>query len=193
MTIEEKESERRRQHIEELKEKITAASGSSASMFISPDCPDVTAESFLEQVLAFEDSEQKPLTDALTASGVTLPAAEELDDERLRAKLWEVIHAMSLFGHYLHNTNHLSDRQLYETLITDTLPEPTTVVPQNPDFACHIDLVGTGSEEDNTLLLRYYADEEMREQWAEDFPDRIPPHEDPPYDRDRHLPNVPGW
>ncbi len=189
---EEQEFERRRQHIEELKERITAISGSPADTFVSPDCPDEIAERFLEHVLAFEDTEQKPLSDALTASGIILPPPEELDDEQLRAKLWEVIRAMSLFGHYLHSTDHLSDRQLYGHLITETLPEPTTLLPQNPDFSCHIDLVSTGSEEHIRLYLRYYAEEETRRQWAKDWPeDIIPPHEDPPYDRDRHLPKGP--
>ncbi len=191
---EEQEYERRRQHIEELKEKITAISGFSDNTFVSPDCPDEVAEKFLEQVLAFEDAEQKPLADALTANGITLPPPEELDDAQLKARLWEVINAMSLFGHYLHNTDHLSDRELYEHLTAESLKEPTTLLPQDPDFSCHIDLVGTGSDEDIRLYLTYYADEEAREQWARDWPDEaIPAHEDPPYDRDRHLPKCPGW
>ncbi len=37
--------------------------------------------------------------------------------------------------------------------------------------------------------LKYYDDEEERVRWRESFPDDpIPEHEDPPYDRDRHLP-----
>jgi hypothetical protein len=40
--------------------------------------------------------------------------------------------------------------------------------------------------------LKYYASEKYRAWWREDFPEyEIPAHEDPPYDRDRHLP-VPG-
>ena len=57
---------------------------------------------------------------------------------------------------------------------------------------CHLDLVGSGSEEDIALWLKYYADEETRVQWARDFPDMVvPPHENPPYDRDRQLPKPP--
>ena len=192
--IEEQEYERRRQHIEGMKERITAISGSPSNTFVSPDCPDEIAEKFLQQVLAFEDAEEKPLSDALAASGITLPPAAELDDRQLRDKLWEVIRAMSLYGHYLHNTDHLSDRELYTRLITEILPEPTTLLPQQSEFCGHIDLVGSGSDEDIQLYLKYYADEEAREQWGEDWPDdEIPPHEDPPYDRDRHLPKGPGW
>jgi hypothetical protein len=188
------EVQRRRQHIVELKDKVTAISGYSDNTFISPDCPDEIAEKFLQQVLAFEESEEKPLSDELMAKGIALPQPEELDDEQLRIKLWEVIHAMAHVGHYLHNTDHLSDRQLYERLIRETLPVPTILKPENPNFACHIDLVGTGSEEDLHLYLKYYAEEEYRQQWSQHWPDdTIPPHEDPPHDRDRHLPNQLGF
>ena len=34
------------------------------------------------------------------------------------------------------------------------------VMPDNPDFAYHIDIIGSGSEEDMSLYLRYYADDE---------------------------------
>jgi hypothetical protein len=57
--------------------------------------------------------------------------------------------------------------------------------------AWRIDLIGSGSEEDIYLWMKYYADEETRRQWKSDFPDyEMPEHEDPPYDRDRHLPGA---
>lgn len=47
-----------------------------------------------------------------------------------------------------------------------------------------------GSEEDTTIYLRYYADEPWRQSWHQEWPNfPIPEHEDPPYDRDRHLPD----
>ena len=55
----------------------------------------------------------------------------------------------------------------------------------------HIDVIGGGSEEDIEIGLRYYDTEEQRGHWAKDFPDDvIPPHEAPPFDRDRHLPGA---
>ncbi|MEI7869901.1 MAG: hypothetical protein WCI11_18595 [Candidatus Methylumidiphilus sp.] len=62
-------------------------------------------------------------------------------------------------------------------------------MPIDGDSAWHVDLVGSGSEEDIERYLRYYADEKTRQDWAKDFPDDVvPEHETPPYDRDRHLP-----
>jgi hypothetical protein len=55
-----------------------------------------------------------------------------------------------------------------------------------------IDLTGSGSDEDNHVYLRYYADEKYRRDWANDWPDdTVPEHEDPPFDRDRYLPQSP--
>jgi len=90
---------------------------------------------------------------------------------------------------FLYNTDHLSDRELYEELWYELLRDENPAMPVNENSACHIDLVGSGSEEDNELYLRYYADEEDRQLWANDWPDdAMPDHETPPYDRDRHLP-----
>jgi len=63
------------------------------------------------------------------------------------------------------------------------------LLPHEPAFSMHLDVVGSGSEEDMAIYLRYYANEETRQSWAADFPDlAVPPHEEPPYDRDRLLP-----
>ena len=78
---------------------------------------------------------------------------------------------------------------MYERLWNHLLREPVTLMPDNPDFACHIDVIGCCSQEDLQIYLKHYADEETRKQWARDSPDDvIPAHEDPPYDRDRYLP-----
>ena len=91
---------------------------------------------------------------------------------------------------FLYSTNHLSDRELYEKLWDDVLQEEGPLLLSCGDSACHIDLVSSGSEEDNELYLRYYADEETRRDWLKDWPDDImPAHEQPPFDRDRHLPS----
>lgn len=188
---EDQERERCRHHIEELTKKIDSMEGGNVSMGFSPDFPDAEREKFLMKIVAMEGLDERPLFDILVEAGVDMPPAEELDDTRLEARLWEVIHAMEEFGHYLQNTDHLSDRDLYKRLWTETLREPTSVMPENPRFACFIDIVGTGSVEDLRLYLKYYADEETRREWAKDWAwGSVPEHEDPPYDRDRRLPGA---
>jgi len=185
-------SEKRRNHIREMEEKIQKLSGGRAEIGFSPTCPEALHEKFLEHVLAFEESEKVTLYDELVKGGVQLSPPEELAGERLESKLWDVIRGMALLGAYLHNTNHLSDRDLYDRLWREILPKPTVVMPMNPSFAQHIDMIGSGSEEDIRLFLKYYADEEDRQDWARRWPnDDLPEHETFPFDRDAALPSAP--
>lgn len=156
---------------------------------MSKDDPEDLKEAFLDRMAEYESREPRPLLDAVTESGVTLPPPEELDDAQISAKLWELIHWLSLAGTFLHNTDHLSDRELYTELWREELREPTVLMPEDTSFGYHIDMVGSGSEEDIHLYLKHYADERTRQSWKKDWPeDEIPEHEDPPYDRDRRLP-----
>ncbi|NLV32515.1 MAG: hypothetical protein GXY47_15340 [Acidobacteria bacterium] len=147
------------------------------------------AEMFAQEMRFMERVGARPLFDHLEEGGVALPSPETLDDEALHARLWEVIRAMALLGHYLTSTDHLSDRELYERLWNEILREPSCIPPQGSRAACHIDILGGCSAEDLAIRMKYYADEDEREGWASDFPDdEMPPHEDLPYDRDQFLP-----
>ncbi len=148
-------------------------------------------DEFWDHVEAFEREEPKALSVVLPETGVALPPPDELDDAQLSIKLWEIINMLSLLGTFLHNTDHLSDRELYTELWGEILREPMVLMPGNAAFACHIDMVGSGSEEHMHLYMKYYADEKARRSWLKDWPDDVlPEHEDPPYDRDRRLPQA---
>lgn len=156
------------------------------------DLPADLEEEFLKHILEFETSEQLTLMQWLANAGLEVPAPEELSDERLSAKLREIINRMASLGAYLHNTDHLSDRDLYQYLYHDALREPTVLFPDNPGYVYAIDLLGSGSDEDMQLYMRYFADEEYRQRWSRDFPDfEMPPRETPPFDRDKDLPKSP--
>lgn len=179
----------RRGRIDKLKGQAAELTGGRMNASVSPDCPPEIEEQFWEHVVAFEQADGVPLSDLLIERGVSLPPPEELDDAQLTEKLREVIHALAGLGTYLHSTDHLTDRDLYTHLWSESLREPTVIMPENPDFAYHIDLVGSGSEEDILLYMKHYADEETRRRWAADWPDDLlPDHEPAPFDRDRHLP-----
>jgi hypothetical protein len=161
----------------------------ATSFHASEECPPDIEEGFLKSIVDFESAPLSSHFEQLVSAGVELPPPDSLDDAALYAKLWEVINALAGQETYLYHTNHLSDRQLYEHLWTDSLREETTIMPAGSGWRCHLDLIGSGSEEDIEIGLRYYDSEEERHRWARDFPkDGIPPHEEPPYDRDRHLP-----
>lgn len=118
-----------------------------------------------------------------------MPAPQELSDSQIKEKIWEIALVLQSMNVFLESTNHLSDRQLYERLWNDSFRQEHVLLPENSDYACHLDLVTSGSEEYTDAYLRYYADEDERRRWAEDFPNLvIPPHEEFPFDRDDHLP-----
>ena len=184
--IDEPDQEKR---IAKLREELEKLGGSTTSFEAMPADME---EEFLRHVLEYETAQPISLFTMLENSGVEIPAPAQVSDDQLWPRMKEIIEAMASLGAYLLHTNHLTDRQLYGYLYTEGLREEAVLFPENPSYAYMIDLTGSGSEEDNQTYLRYYADEEHRKQWAHDWPeDPLPDHEDPPFDRDRHLPQSP--
>ncbi|MGH9942961.1 MAG: hypothetical protein ACRD9R_11465 [Pyrinomonadaceae bacterium] len=187
MADDDNEHERR---IEELKQRAEELSGGDFISEEAANCPPEVREQFWEQVVAFEEAETITHFDELSEAGLELPPPDELDDARLSEKLWALIHALADGRTYLHSTDHLSDRELYAHLWSESLREETVRLSDIPGYTQHIDIIGSGSEEDIEIYLRYYADEEYRRDWAARWPDDLlPPREQPPYDRDRTLPD----
>ena len=177
------------ERIAKLREEVEKLGGNTMSL---ESMPADMEEEFLRHVLEYESAEPISLLQLLTNSGLQIAAPDELDDESLSNKLKEIIDRMASLGAYLIHTNHLSDRALYEYLYHDGLREEAVLFPENPSYAYMIDLTGSGSEEDNHVYLKYYADEKYRHDWANDWPDdTVPEHEEPPFDRDRFLPQSP--
>ena len=175
--------------IEKLRQEIEKLGGSTVSL---ESMPADMEEEFLRHVLEYESAEPISIFRLLENAGLDIPAPDQLDDQTLTPKLQEIIQRMASLGVYLLHTNHLSDRELYEYLFLDGLRDETVLFPENPSYAYMIDLTGSGSDADNQIYLKHYADEECRKQWALDWPSEpIPPHEDPPFDRDSSLPQSP--
>ncbi len=157
--------------------------------YVSPAVAPDVQEHFWKRVLAFEDVPELIPFDVLVNSGVALPAPDAMDDAQLTTKLWDVIHAMADLGMVLESTDHLSDRELYTRLWRDILREPTALDLEDSAGTWHVDLIGSGSDEDRLAYLKYYADDDSRRQWSQDWPDDPMPDREPrPFDRDRHLP-----
>lgn len=174
--------------IEALKRRAKELSGGQMQVESMDDIPEETEETFWNYIVEYEEAPWTTNFQQLENAGVLLPAPESLNDEELTAKLWEIIHKLALLHVYIEQTDHLSDRELYTHLWTESLREETKAMAM-AGGAWHIQILGGCSEEDNQLYLKYYADEDWRRQWHKDFPsDPIPAHVDPPYDRDRLLP-----
>ena len=189
-TPEEKLPEER---IEALKRRAEELSGGQMEVGSLDDYPsEVPAEveeGFWKYIVDYEEAPWTTHFQQLENAGVALPAPDSLKDEELTAKLWEIIQKLALMRVFISQTDHLSDREFYTHLWTESLREETKAMPMAANSAYHIELLGSYSEEDMRLFLKYYADDDFRRQWHKDWPkDPIPAHEDPPYDRDRLLP-----
>ena len=177
------------ERINKLRAELEKLGGNTSTL---ESMPADMEEEFLRHVLEYETAEQISLLRLLENAGLEVPAPETLDDDALKIKLKEIIDRMASVGAYVLHTNHLSDRDLYDYLYHDALREETVLFPENPSYAYMIDLTGSGGEDDNATYLKYYADEEYRGRWAHDWPDDpMPEHEEPPFDRDRFLPQSP--
>ena len=128
------------------------------------EVPPELEETFLERVSEFEKAELDTNFDRLVRRGVEMVPPAELDDSTLDAKLHEVLQPLAEMHCFLHDTDHLSDRELYAWLWTDGLREET------PDVAelegnWHTSPSGSCTDEDTAIFLRYYASEKERRRW----------------------------
>lgn len=181
----------RRLNIHKLQNEAREIAAGDMLHFESEDLPTEIAEQFWGNVVAFERAPDTTLLEKMTQAGMEVPAPDELDDLELNLKLGQIIDFLAARQTFLHSTDHLSDRELYLYLRDEALREPVKDLPSHPDWRLHLDVLGSGSEEDTYLNFRFYADQRWRQSWMEQFPDyQMPPRETPPFDRDRFLPQA---
>ena len=145
----------------------------------------------------FDPSEDCPWCsprEILARYGYSALPPNELNNQQLPGRLWELLYAAAARRFFFCFTNHLDDRSLYSLLWEKWLAEPTADIPLSAEtntnmIISEFDAAGMSQEE---IWLRYYADETDRKLWHSTDPDFVfPPQEDPPYDRDRFLPTPP--
>lgn len=134
---------------------------------------------------------QRPL-DQLQRTGVSLLPPDELTDETITAKLWELLHNLACQSFYVLNTNHLSDRELYGALWAHGLRDEALLPGRSRTSGWFHDCIGSGSEEHIQLWLRFYATDEERAEHAKEWPENpMPPRQQPLFNRDWRLPKGP--
>lgn len=177
----------REERIKDLKRHAEELCGGEMKVGGLDDYPAEVEEGFWQHVVEYEKAPWTTHFRQLEEAGVSSP--QSLNDAELTAKLWEVIQKLALLRVFIDQTDHLSDRELYTHLWKDALREETKAMAMAANAAWHIQLLSSGSDEDTRRYLKYYADDDWRRNWHQEFPSfRIPKHVDPPYDRDRLLP-----
>ncbi|MBU6300906.1 MAG: hypothetical protein KGS60_05090 [Verrucomicrobia bacterium] len=151
-------------------------------------------EGFLRYLLMLESEPTSTLARQLLGRGIELPEPDSLDEPGVSRKLDEVIEGLAGLRTYLVHTDHLSDRELYERLWTETLNEDEYEFDEGMgQYQTTIDLIEDGSLESMEIYHRFYANELDRRSWNREHPGHVVPGVEPaPYDRDRHLPK-PGF
>lgn len=174
--------------IEKMKRELEELSGGSFASGAFGEVSPELEETFLERVLDFEKAGLDTNFNRLVERGVEMVPPDELDDASLQAKLREVLQALATIRCFLHDTDHLSDRELYTWLWSEGLREETP----NLSKLCgawHTSPIGSCTDHDTAIFLKYYASKTERRRWKKDFPnDPLPAHCPLPYERDRTLP-----
>jgi hypothetical protein len=137
----------------------------------------------------FEDGPTTTNFQQLIEKGVELPEPDSVGDADIRTKLWAVLAGLAELRVYLDHTDHLSDRELYAKLWSDTLRSEVPAIDEI-GFNSQVQLLQCdGVEPETSLYLRYFADDAWRTDWQKEDPDyEMPPHEGPPFNRDCLIP-----
>jgi len=136
------------------------------------------------------DLELAPMTSnrrQLAELGIEVPPPASLTDAALSVRLQSVIDGLADLYTYLINSDHLSDRALYERLTGSVLDEPVHEICEGSGGREFIDMAGGGAAEDRQLWLSHYATDEERE-GARARGEQVPERKPRPFERDRTLP-----
>lgn len=160
----------------------------------TPRSSDATrTKEFFRALLRASEYPPETLYERLLENDVDFLRPEDLADDELPDKLWEVILALAALDCHLLHTGHLSDRELYQALWDDVVGEliPKREMLLGERLIQVVDFIADGSLESLRLYLKHYADEKARRIWAEKWPEDILPASEPvPYDRDEYLPAI---
>lgn len=137
-----------------------------------------------------EDGVWTTHADELLKRGILLPDPARLSDGEISSLLQRIAASLATMQVYLRHTDHLSDRDLYVQLTTETLRESRLIDAARPQTcACILDLVGSLCGREAYLWLKHYATDAQREKWSAENPGYVMPAREPaPCCRDAALP-----
>lgn len=180
-------------HINDLKLEAEKLTGDTMIYQNGEAIPLEVEEQFWQNLVDIEKAPTISRRELLALDGFIFKKQHELSDDEIGQDLWRLIHALAEHNHYLEQTNHLSDRELYTLLLERVLEEQTQLLSKETAWCVHLIICEYGSLDEcqtaDDIYLAYYADDEWRAQWALDFPEyKIPNRVEPLYNRDVYLP-----
>jgi hypothetical protein len=102
---------------------------------------------FWAMIYDFEHAPRTTNLAQLKAIGIDVPPSGELADDELSLQLAAIIEGLGRLGVYLTNTNHLTDRQMYERLAKDVLEEEIPDIVGDAGTAEWVDLCTIDEQE----------------------------------------------
>lgn len=136
--------------------------------------------------------EEAPVTtwkEELSVRGFDYEWCSSDSDVVVSEKLWSLLNALAGMRIFVTNTDHLSERELYELLVNVYIVKQVAQVPLDRNMACMIDIVGSEIEDNPANWLRYYASSRERLEWAkQNVGKMLPTAEKLPYSREDQLP-----
>jgi len=164
--------------IEKMKREFDELAGGTMISGGFGEVPPAIEDAFLACACRFEKTELDTNFNRLIRHGLALEPPDELDDATLAARLAEMLRVLGTMRCFVECTDHLSDRELYAWLWAEGLREETPSVLQLGGGTWHTSPIGRCEEEETMIFLKYYASDEERRRWQEQFPnDTLPPHQ----------------
>jgi hypothetical protein len=156
---------------------------------------DVTFEQVLhvlqQWVSRVQDAPMTTWMQELEVRGYDFPHPAGMEDGDLSERLARLAEQLAGIGVFLINTDHLSDRELYASLVLDLLNRPIALVSMDMGSETVVDMVGLEVQEDPMNWLTYYASSRERMEWAKQNPGKgLPMARQAPYARDAKLPRI---
>jgi hypothetical protein len=149
---------------------------------------------FERKMELFENGPTTTIFEQLSARGIHVRPPQTVSDAEIKTRLWELLGGLASLRVQFDHTDHLNDRQLYDTLWNDVLQSEVPAVNELGFAECFSLLPWDGEEPRTSLFLRYFAAEKERDWWQKDNPEySMPPHEAPPFNRDVLLPSFDGY
>ena len=179
--------------IAELQAELASLTGEPIHRHSADEPESDSLEAWKAGLDAIESGPSMPLYDILQLRRKFTPAplSRLRDPVNLFEQLWMLIYVLATIRVFIDDTDHLSDRELYDLLLNKLLPQDSTLLPEGSGWNCRFSAceLSDDGDQQESCYLRYYADEATRDMIADENPEvSLPPKEDPPYDRDAYLP-----